>query len=88
MFPITAISIDTLNVEGTWRFAKDKGKTSVDIVSIVDNHYKFHFETTIFAGAIDFFFMSSAIQLFLSLNRTLFKTSNSLVFHFFDNFYF
>ena len=26
MYQITAISIGTLNVEGTWRFAKDKGK--------------------------------------------------------------
>ena len=25
MFPITAVGVDTLNVEGTWRFAKDMG---------------------------------------------------------------
>ena len=42
MFPITAVSIDTLNVEGTWRFAKDKGKKPIDVSEMGEYNHQFH----------------------------------------------
>ena len=53
MFPITAVSIDTLNVEGTWRFAKDKGRKSIDVFQMVEYNHQFHLEKTFFATAVD-----------------------------------